>query len=71
MLHIGQMPYAVNFHILTGGLWYYTDHKRPNQGAAAYKELVSNDAKELMAFTDFPMPEKNEMVIILNTYLFK
>ena len=49
-------------YVSTGGTWYYTDHKRPNQGAAAYKELVSNDGKELMAFTDFPMPKKNEMV---------
>ena len=49
-------------YISAGGIWYYTDHIRPNQGAAGYKELVANDGKELMAFSDFPMPEKNDMV---------
>ena len=54
--------------MLAGGIWYYTDHIRPNQGAAGYKELVANDGKELMAFSDFPMPEENDMVLF--TYSF-
>ncbi len=42
---------------LSGGLWYYTDHLRPNQAAGIYDNVTSNDNKDRMAFGDFPMPD--------------
>ena len=52
-------------HVLLGGIWYYTEHIRENQGAAAYEGLVSNDGKEAMAFSDYPMPDHYPMVKFL------
>ena len=43
--------------ISSGGIWYYTEEIRENQGAAAYERLVSNSSKELFCFSDFPFPD--------------
>ena len=64
---IGKVQYECGY-IMAGGIWYYTDHIRPNQGAAGYKELVANDGKELMAFSDFPMPEEYDMVCLAHNF---
>ena len=58
------MGNAVLLDSYTGGLWYYTDHVRPNEGAGAYEDLITNDGKELMAFSDYPIPEEYSMVKI-------
>ena len=44
---------------------------RPNQGAGAYEGLISNDGKELMAFSDYPMPEQYSMVNFSSEFLFE
>lgn len=41
---------------VSGGIWNYTDELRPNQGAASFRSLITNTSKEMMAFSDFPMP---------------
>lgn len=43
-------------HDKLGGVWYYTDEVRPNQGPSVYDSLVTNSSKDMMAFSDFPMP---------------
>ena len=48
--------------LFTGGIWNYTEHIRPSQGAGAYEGLVANDGKELMAFSDYPIPEHYAIV---------
>ena len=49
-------------NVLSGGIWYYTEHIRENQGAAAYEDLTALDTKDLMAFSDYPMPERYSQV---------
>ncbi|CAH1788030.1 unnamed protein product [Owenia fusiformis] len=43
-------------HDKLGGVWYYTEEVRPNQGPSAYATLVTNSSKDMMAFSDYPMP---------------
>ncbi|XP_074641984.1 flavin-containing monooxygenase 5-like [Tubulanus polymorphus] len=38
-----------------GGLWNYTDDTRPGQGSV-YHSCIINTSKEMMAFSDFPVP---------------
>ena len=38
-----------------GGLWYYTEDVRPDQ-ACVMKSTVINTSKEVMCFSDFPIP---------------
>ncbi|KAI8494791.1 hypothetical protein Bbelb_273960 [Branchiostoma belcheri] len=57
-LEEGLEPVCFEQHDELGGVWYYTDEPRPNQGATIYKSLVSNRTKEMMAFSDFPQPKE-------------
>ncbi|ELT98324.1 hypothetical protein CAPTEDRAFT_167098 [Capitella teleta] len=38
-----------------GGLWNYTEDPRPGKGSV-YKSCIINTSKEMMAFSDFPVP---------------
>lgn len=38
-----------------GGLWKYKEDTEPDQ-ASIYRSLVTNTSKEIMCFSDFPMP---------------
>jgi len=38
-----------------GGLWYYTDEERHS---SVYKSTVINTSKEMMCFSDFPIPKE-------------
>ena len=38
-----------------GGLWYYTDEERHS---SVYKSTVINTSKEMMCFSDFPVPKE-------------
>ncbi len=48
--------------LFSGGMWYFTDEPRENQGAASYEGLIGNESKEIMSFTDFPVPEHYDYV---------
>ena len=39
-----------------GGLWNYSDEVKPGKGSV-YKSCTINTSKEMMAFSDFPMPK--------------
>ena len=49
-----------------GGIWYYTEELRDNQGAASYKRLVSNSSKETNCYSDFPFPDDTPQYITHN-----
>src|SRR6266498_4216387 len=42
----------------TGGLWRYTeiDDKNQDPHSSVYKTVIINTSKEVMTFTDFPVP---------------
>ncbi len=44
--------------VLTGGIWYYSDNKRPNQGASSFYNLTTNTCKEMTCFSDFPFTDE-------------
>ncbi|KAL5012789.1 hypothetical protein ScPMuIL_011340 [Solemya velum] len=52
-----------------GGLWYFTPEIRDGQGCIN-KSTVVNSSKEMMCFSDFPMPQEYP-VFIHNTYVMK
>ncbi|KAK3084127.1 hypothetical protein FSP39_008654 [Pinctada imbricata] len=52
----GLMPECFEMSQDVGGLWNYT-HKPEEGRGSAYKSLVINTSKEMMAFSDFPPPE--------------
>nr|KAG5714534.1 hypothetical protein BaRGS_006980 [Batillaria attramentaria] len=41
-----------------GGLWHYTDHVRNGQ-ACVMRSTVINTSKEMMCFSDYPVPKEN------------
>ncbi|XP_070548174.1 flavin-containing monooxygenase 5-like isoform X1 [Ptychodera flava] len=55
----GLEPTCFERHESIGGVWNYSPELRPGQGAAIYDNLVSNDSKEMMTFSDFPYPKEN------------
>ena len=40
-----------------GGLWNYSDHCYPDDGARPYESLITNTSKWTTPFSDFPFPE--------------
>nr|XP_002736813.1 PREDICTED: dimethylaniline monooxygenase [N-oxide-forming] 4-like [Saccoglossus kowalevskii] len=42
-----------------GGVWYYTEDLRPGQSSAAYKSIISNNTKETLCFSDFPLRKED------------
>ncbi|XP_033758877.1 dimethylaniline monooxygenase [N-oxide-forming] 5-like [Pecten maximus] len=52
-----------------GGLWNYTDQVRPDQ-ACVMKSTVINTSKEMMCYSDFPIPEEYP-IYMHNTYVQK
>lgn len=42
-------------NVLQIGLWQYDAN--PRDGACVYKSTIINTSKEMMAFSDFPVPE--------------
>ena len=41
-----------------GGLWYYTEDARSEGRVCVSPKTMTNLSKELLAFSDFPMPEE-------------
>ncbi|XP_062577187.1 flavin-containing monooxygenase 5-like [Saccostrea cucullata] len=52
-----------------GGLWHYTDESRDGQ-ACVMKSTVINTSKEMMCFSDFPIP-KEYPIFMHNKYVLK
>jgi len=42
---------------MTGGLWYYAEETRDGQ-ACVMKTTVINTSKEMMCYSDFPIPQE-------------
>ncbi|KAM4641190.1 dimethylaniline monooxygenase [N-oxide-forming] 2-like [Discoglossus pictus] len=55
-LEEGLEPTCFERSIDIGGLWRYTEEVEEGR-ASIYKSVVSNVSKEMMCFSDFPMPE--------------
>ena len=53
----GLEPVCFEMDSDIGGLWNYTDNVTVGKGSA-YKSLTINTSKEMMAFSDFPPPER-------------
>ncbi|XP_035668474.1 dimethylaniline monooxygenase [N-oxide-forming] 2-like [Branchiostoma floridae] len=60
-LEEGFQPTCYEQHDDLGGIWYYTEDPRPNQGAAMFKSVVSNISKSMLSYSDFPFPEDAPM----------
>lgn len=52
-----------------GGLWYFTTEDRPNV-SSVYRSTVINTSKEMMCFSDFPIP-KDFPPYMHNKYIMK
>ena len=52
-----------------GGLWYFTSEDRATV-SSVYKSTIINSSKEMMCFSDFPMP-KDFAPYMHNTYVMK
>ncbi|XP_062616301.1 flavin-containing monooxygenase 5-like [Saccostrea cucullata] len=52
-----------------GGLWYYTDDARDGQ-ACVMKSTIINTSKEMMTYSDFPIP-KEYPIYMHNKYVLK
>ena len=50
-------------------MWNYSPAVRPGQGASVYKGLVTNLSKEMMCFSDFPMPDNYTTYVTSDQYL--
>ncbi|XP_019623448.1 PREDICTED: dimethylaniline monooxygenase [N-oxide-forming] 2-like [Branchiostoma belcheri] len=55
-LEEGLEPVCFERHDDIGGVWYYTDQVRPEQGSSVYNSLITNVSKESSCFSDFPYP---------------
>eukprot|EP00058_Branchiostoma_floridae_P021859 XP_002607349.1 hypothetical protein BRAFLDRAFT_69756 [Branchiostoma floridae] len=55
-LEEGLDPVCFERHDDIGGVWYYTDDVRPEQGSSVYNSLITNVSKESSCFSDFPYP---------------
>ena len=56
-LEDGLQPTCFERTATLGGLWYYTDEVRPGQACTA-KTTTANTSKEMLAFSDYPMPDE-------------
>ncbi|XP_070532033.1 flavin-containing monooxygenase 5-like [Ptychodera flava] len=54
----GLEPVCFERHDQLGGLWYFTEKLRPGQVAATYRSIITNASKELLVFSDFPLPKE-------------
>jgi len=52
-----QQPVRLEKTLDLGGLWNYSDGPSAPGTAGIYESLVINACKEMMAFSDFPVPE--------------
>ena len=52
-----QQPVCLEKTLDLGGLWNYSDGPSAPGTAGIYESLVINTCKEMMAFSDFPVPE--------------
>nr|KAG5686583.1 hypothetical protein BaRGS_005154 [Batillaria attramentaria] len=52
-----QIPVCLEKTLDIGGLWNYSDKPAAPNTAGIYNSLVINTCKEMMAFSDFPVPE--------------
>ncbi|XP_077995897.1 dimethylaniline monooxygenase [N-oxide-forming] 2-like [Glandiceps talaboti] len=57
-LEDGLEPVCYERHDRIGGLWNYSDVIQTDQGAAVYHSVVTNNSKEMLAFSDFPFPKE-------------
>jgi dimethylaniline monooxygenase (N-oxide forming) len=54
---------------MTGGLWRFTDNSKDGQ-ACVMKSTVINTSKEMMCYSDFPIP-KEYPIFMHNAYVLK
>lgn len=64
-----QPPYVDLMSLLTGGLWHYTDDPQDGQ-ACVMKSTVINTSKEMMCYSDFPIPREFP-VFMHNKYVLR
>lgn len=65
----GLVPICLERTNNIGGLWYYTDEVRDDQ-ACVMKSTVINTSKEMMCYSDFPIPKEYPMYMH-NKYVLK
>ncbi|XP_041378063.1 dimethylaniline monooxygenase [N-oxide-forming] 2-like [Gigantopelta aegis] len=53
----GLEPVCFELRSDIGGLWNYSDHCYPDDGARPYECLITNTSKWTTPFSDFPFPE--------------
>ena len=56
-LEEGQRPVCFERGLDIGGLWNYSAHLSAPGWASIYDSLVINTCKQMMSFSDFPVPE--------------
>lgn len=64
-----QPPYVDLMSLSTGGLWHYTDDPQDGQ-ACVMKSTVINTSKEMMCYSDFPIPREFP-VFMHNKYVLR
>ncbi|XP_077994782.1 flavin-containing monooxygenase 1-like isoform X3 [Glandiceps talaboti] len=57
-LEDGLDPVCYERYDKLGGLWSYNDNVLPGQGAAMYRSCCSVISKEMLSFSDFPLPKE-------------
>lgn len=57
LLEVGIQPVVFEKSDRLGGLWNI-DGLEPEQAGPAYRSLITNTSKQMMAFSDFPFPEE-------------
>lgn len=77
-LEQGMDVTCYEMHNDIGGIWYYTEHSRPDEGATVYDFLMTNTSREMMRFSDFHFPSSapafprhREMHAYLHSYANK
>ena len=57
------------FSVWIGGLWHYTNDSQDGE-ACVMKSTVINTSKEMMCYSDFPIPQEFP-IFMHNTYVLK
>ena len=65
----GMVPVCFEQEQNIGGLWYFTEKDRPTV-SSVYRSTVINTSKEMMCFSDFPIP-KDFPPFMHNKYVMK
>lgn len=60
-LEQGMAVTCFEMHDDIGGVWYYTEHLRSDEGATVYDFLITNTSREMMRYSDFMFPSHAAM----------